>query len=289
MTSATRDVHQFWREAVAGKKPAIADGQPHRGYYILREADARLPVQVYPGTTDRLVAYIGAKGKGRVVDAATVWLRIASNAITFEAWKAVYDGGAWPDEKSAVGEVERQLPPEEAKRLEADAAALTADWRAGLAPPPPGDNSRPHDGVLSDLGDELDNLGEDAAALLRRGVLTQADADRFANLKDKARALKKKLDAAYHVEWEPLDKAIKVVRSKYQPAQGRAEDIVKRLLDAVGRWMAVEDARRRQEAQDKLAAGTPVADVKVEPVRVGGAAGKVTALRKAADKTEVED
>lgn len=287
MTSAAPDHHQFWRDSLAGKKPPIAEGAPHHGFYFLREGAARQPVQIYAGG-DRLIAYIGPKGKGRVVDAATIWLRVASNAVPHEAWKTVYNGGPWPDEKPAVAEPVRDLPPEERTRLEADAAAIVKDWRSTQAPPPAGDN-RPYDGVLSDLGDELDNLAEEAAALLRRGVFTQADADRFANLKDKGRDLKKRLDAAYAVEWEPLNNAIKAVRAKYQPAQDRAEAIVKKLLDAVGRWMAAEDARRRAEAQAKIAAGAPPEEVKVAPVHVGGAAGRKTALRKAADTAEVTD
>lgn len=289
MTSPTPDNPlQFWQDALAGKKPPISEGEPHRGYYATREGGTRQPVQVYPSASGiGLVAYVGAKGAGRAVAAADIWTRIASHPIPFETWRAVYNGAPWPDEAAPAPDAARlALPPEEVKRLEADAASLTEDWRAKGEPPPDGHN-RPYDGALSDLGDELDNLAEDAAKLLRHGVTGQADADRIANVKDKARALKKRLDEAYRVEWEPLDKAIKAVRARYQPAQNRAEAITTKLLAAVTRWMAAEDQRRREAAAAAIKAGTE--EVKVEPVRVGGAAGSKTGLRKQPDTAEVQD
>jgi len=290
MTSPTPDNPlQFWQDALAGKKPPISEGEPHRGYYTAREGGARLPVQVYPSTSGiGLVAYVGPKGAGRTVVAAEIWTRIASHPIPFETWKAVYNGAPWPDEAPPAPDASRPaIPPEEAKRLEADAAALTEDWRAKGEPPPEGHN-RPYDGALSDLGDELDNLAEDAAKLLRFGVSGQADADRIANVKDKARDLKKRIDAAYRVEYEPLDKALKAVRARYQPAQARAEAITTKLLAAVTRWMAAEDQRRREAAVAAIKAGA-TEEVKVEPVRVGGANAKATGLRKQPDTAEVTD
>lgn len=289
MTSPTPDNSlQFWQDALTGRKPPISDGAPQRGYYATREGGTRQPVQVYP-TANGMAAYVGQKGKGRAVEAGSIWLRVAGSPITFEAWRDVYNGAPWPDEAAPKPDASRPaLPPEEVERLEADALALTKDWRATGAPPPGGDN-RAYDGALSDLGDELDNLAEDAAAVLRAGIVTQADADRVANLKDRVRALKKRLDEAYKTQYEPLDKALKAVRAKFQPAQSRAEEIVTKLLASVTRWMAAEDARRKAASIEQIKAGAPMEEIRAEPVRVGGASGRATGMRKQPDTAEVED
>jgi hypothetical protein len=297
MTGQEANPLQFWQDALAGKKPPIREGAPERGYYSTREGGARQPVQVYAGANG-LIAYIGRKGQGAVTSAAAAWTRFAAHPITFETWKAVYNGADWPDEAAPVADASRPAIPEaEQKRLAADAIAITEDWRPKHAPPPAGHNGPPeedgtiYDPVLSGLGDELDDLAENAAAVLRHGVVGQEDADRAANLTDKVRALKKRIDAAYEVEWRPLDDAVKAVREKFRRPQDRTELIVKKLRDAIARWMTAEEERRKVAAMATIAAGGDAAEAAPapEPVRAGGAAGKRMSTRKLPDTARVDD
>lgn len=94
------DEFQFWRDSLAGKKPAIFADAPQSGYYRMREGK---------GTAYQPVAIWTVNGKqvcrvaSRTVEAADVWTYCAGNPVSKDDAKHAFETGSWPGDAPEIG------------------------------------------------------------------------------------------------------------------------------------------------------------------------------------------
>jgi len=306
---AEKDPYDFWRRRLGGENAPWSEAQPEHGYYELRGRGSREPATV---TADGI--YVGPEAGGGYRDAADIWPKIATRPISYETWLVVFEGGAWPDEAPAehptASEIvegpapidESELQTRQAKMDAGEVKALNTA-AAALERPLPGigHNNPPPDGLVAGDIDEaavteaqekIARIGAQAAALLRRGILTDADADAIGDLAVRATKLQSEIDKGpYDAAWRPLDVRLKAVRAVWMPLRDRMGAIKGELDMAVKRALRAKREQARKEAEEAIKAGKPVEEVTVAAPKVGtGTAGRRVGLRetKAAKITDYD-
>lgn len=95
---------QWWRDALAGRRPPIHDGEPQCGWYRARlvRGGPWVPVRIWMESptdpeTGELIAdeFVRAEIDGREVDPAEVWIRACAHPITEETFNYMRDAAAW--------------------------------------------------------------------------------------------------------------------------------------------------------------------------------------------------
>jgi hypothetical protein len=242
------DQYDFWRRRLTGEVIPIHEGEAQSGFYRVRSRDK---------TTWRTVAYwfkdgaLRCRVNGDDIDeqrAMELWPFASKNPITHEVYRAVSQGGAWPDLHEAVT----------ADRINSSNA--------------PADNS------LEALQDRIADLARDAEKLIADGAArSQEAADRASDLANRLGELHKQADTARAAEKKPHDDAAKAVQAKWLPVLSLAE-VYKRLKNVVvGPFLVEQDRKRREAEQAALKAAEEAAKAGREPPPPAAASAPVKA------------
>lgn len=263
------DHYEWYRDALAGKRPAIHDGQPQCGYFKRRNGkDGPWIAAAIWKSGESTQCRVGKT----MADATTEWTWLAKNPITEAEARHFFTEGRWPSEDAPI---------------------------AGI-----GDNrpSDPFEALKFDIEAEL----EAARDLAKGGVFSKEQADRFGNRIGALRDLGTKAEKTRTEEKEPHLNAGRAVDAKYGPMVKKVDAALKHLRKMVGDWMAAEEAKQRaaqQEAekarreaeaarlkaeQDAAAANLPppveaelppLPEVHAVKVQAGGVTGRAVSLR----------
>lgn len=269
------DVWQYWRDALAGKAPAIDANSPQCGFYKKRDAKggAWLPVMIRFDETGALRCRVGSNSDA---DPHDVWTWCAERAISKEDAKHAFETGSFPGDVAGIG---------------------------GNSPPD-----------LS-LADQIKECAAQALAWLRKaGITDTRSKDMAANYRAELLRLRNGADAARDAEKRPHLEAGRAVDAKFRPLVEEADAAANELRDALTVFMrdeekrleaerrakweaeqkaaasaraAVEAQRAKMERDDPIAAMTgslpelPEPPPPPEPVKVqaGGQRGRKTGLR----------
>lgn len=101
------DDYASWREALAGGKPGMHDGEPWCGYFKTRVPNARekLPKGRWPMMACAIFrnedgTLQGERG-GTLVPVDWLWPYVAKTPITYETYAYFHQHERWPDEEHA--------------------------------------------------------------------------------------------------------------------------------------------------------------------------------------------
>lgn len=243
-----QDQYSFWRRRMAGEVVPIHDGEPQAGFYRLNSRDGIAhPVAYWFTKEGALRCRIGNKDVNDQT-ANERWPWASKLPIAHEVYKAVIDGGLWPDQHEGVVR----------DRANSEGA--------------------PADDSFDGLKDRIEDLARDAETLIKAGAAPdQSAADRASDLANRLAELHKKADGARADEKKSHDEAVKAVQAKWLPLLGTAE-IYKRIKAAViTPFLVAENQKRlaaeaevRRIAEEAAKAGQPIPD----PVQMQRAAPK---------------
>lgn len=236
------DQFDTWRALLASKTVHLSDSEPASGYYRLRRGDTLTPVAIWRDDDATVFAMRGAD----YVDPGEVWPAAAKNAVTYEAYEAATSGKGWPDDAPTLPVVT------EGDTVENPRAVM-------------GDNATTGD-PAEDLRLELAGERELARTFLAAPISSDDEADRVAVWAKRVSALRSRADAAFKAEKQPILDQARAIDDRWRWRED-ADALVKRLKAHVLPWLqkkeaeekerqrvALEEARRRKEEADRLAA-----------------------------------
>lgn len=208
----------YYRDALAGKKPPIHADYPQPGYYRLRDGKKGpyLPVAIWE-KDGNLLCRVGAESR----DPLTIWTWCADNPVEKDAAKEAFATGKWP------GDVD---VPESQER--------------GAA----GDNSQ-HASIIEEACDYitralewLDKVGK---------VDTEEKSNKAANYAAHIVELKGKVDRERDEKVRPHLDAQRDINKKYKPYVESAEAAAKKLKGASGAFLIEQKRKAEAEAEAK--------------------------------------
>lgn len=207
------DIWQWWRDALAGKAPAIDANSPQCGFYKKRDGKGGkwLPVMIRHDDHGALRCRVGDKSDADPFD---VWTWCAGNPVSKDAAKVAFETGTFP------GEVEI----------------------AGI-----GDNS-----ATLTLAEQIKDYAATALGWLRKhGVKDKLSSDMAANYRAELLRLSKEADREREAEKRPHDDAAKAVQVKWKPVIDEASSAANTLRDELTRWMRAEEMKIEAERRAK--------------------------------------
>lgn len=267
----------WWRAALAGKKPAIHANDPQPGYFRGKHDGAPVAAMIFPNDNGGLSARLG----NIVVDPYKVWVQLARHPITEEAARCWFEHGRWPHEEVLASDPSHD-----------DGTLTGIGHNSGVI--------EIEDGGAADIFDEISRKAQievDHATewLKRSGVKDQKQADICGDMIDAMRKLWKRADDARADEKQPHLDAERAVDNKWRPVLKSLKDAGDALKDAAVAWKRAEDARRAKEAAEAEAAhlaaieaaqakgelpvDVPELPPAPEPVRIGGTSGRRIGFR----------
>jgi hypothetical protein len=192
----------------------ISPGDFELGYYRRRHNKGGQwePVAIYPDEQGHIV---GLWGDHVSEDIAELFQYCCRYPVTYEAYQAAVDGAGWEDEPA----------------------------RAEI-----GDNL---DGVdeLEKLRIEYEGEKEQLVEALKRGVHSQADADRVSIWKDRLMKIKGKAEVLFKAEKAPVLEEAKRVDEKYRYLAHKTESDAVRMIEAARAGLA--DFLKAQQAAER--------------------------------------
>jgi len=272
------DQYRHWRMNLDGqiKEWHEKDG-PQPGFYRIARKDGSVqPVSIWRNSSGNMQVKIGSKNlkpidkKGDDAHWKT-FLSCCEHPIEHELFESVMAGERWPDETADI-----DLTPEAVKDALQDDSTL--DVRLHTDAPGIGHNEPPDEHVR--LHYEIGDVSRAIEEALAGDLKTKDDADRIANLRDKANDLRKKAESLRKLEAEPWDKGKSDVQGKWLPmltmAKEAADSVRKPLQTLID---AIENIKKKA-----LQAASPeMSKDEIEEAsktRVGGRMGKRTSNRK---------
>lgn len=100
------DAYQWWRDLLAGKKPPIHEGDPHCGYFKLRDRRG-LNKNLAPIKRPFVAAAIWQEGgifkaeiAGTITDVDRAWPYVAKYPVTYEEYAHWHRHEKWPEASS---------------------------------------------------------------------------------------------------------------------------------------------------------------------------------------------
>lgn len=239
------DQYASWRAALAGETVAIHDAEPNSGFYRVKRKSGELhPVAIWSDDAGTVHAQIN----GETVEPSAVWPWASKHPITYEAFQAFMDGKGWLDDAPRA-EVPPAADPDAAENPRAIAGNNSGDADAAEAM-------------------RLELVGEKDLAdqFLAKPIESQDAADQVAVWSRRIADLKGRADKAFQAEKAPHLEACRLVDERWRWRQD-AEALVRRLKGHITPWLeklraeeqararaAAEEARKRQEEADRLAA-----------------------------------
>jgi hypothetical protein len=213
------DEFQHWRDNLAGKKPAIHDGEPQCGFYRrqLVTDGPWVPAAIWQTESNGLVCKVG----DRMRDPVEQWSWLAKNPVRKDDARTAFETGRWPDEVSDDEEI--------ADDATAD-VKLNCEIKKALA--------------------WLDNNQVDSEESAEKAAKLKSDVANSRLAADKARKAEKEphLEAgrAVDAKYNPLIKAAKTAEAKIASASTAYMLEKKRKADAIAE-AAAKAAREEQE------------------------------------------
>jgi hypothetical protein len=234
------DVYANWRDALAGKKVDLHEGQPSPGYYKRRGPNKEwLPVAIWFKGED-LICRVGAEMK----DPYAEWTWCAKTPVDKESAKHAFEHGAWPGDVPMNGHNSGQLSLDEEIK---DAAEQAISW-------------------LTKTGKITDKTGADTAANWRSRLLDLKKQAEGAHKTEKEPHLRagRAVDAKFKPLIDTCDTTCTKIRSLLTPYMVAEEQRLRAEQEA-----KIKEAVRNEEP-------IPVAPVKVS---AGGQRGRKTGLK----------
>ena len=324
---------QFYYDQLAGKNPETTPGTPHCGFYRLRSRRMIDNPNPSPGQPRkkpdvRYEAIAIWKDEGKFVCARQwgrapehqdeiddLFSRCCRDAVTEADYRAVMDGGSWPDQVAERTAEQRQPEPDRLGPTETQ-EAMYGQGRAPDAPEnvraTPGNNSAAVEAsqVMSErIADVLEQFAAWLKDLPDGKITTQAQADKAANFASLLADLEKEADTTHRGEKEPWLIGGREVDGRWKPLIEKAAEAKKRIKNNyVAPYLAEQQRKAEAEAKaerDRLAAeharqaqeaaakgeDAPLPPPKVEVTKVGAGTrgGRATGLRvvKVAEITDL--
>lgn len=205
------DVWQWWRDALAGKAPAIDVNSPQCGFYKKRDGKGGkwLPVMIRYDDIGELRCRVADDS---AADPFDVWTWCAGNPISKEDAKHAFEMGGFPGDAPSIGDNSGELNLSEQIKEYADQAL---GW------------------------------------LRSNGVKSKTDSDKAANYRAELNRLAKEADSARELEKRPHDDAAKAVQLKWKPLVDQAKAAADEMRTALTVFLRDEEARLEAERHAK--------------------------------------
>lgn len=234
-----------WRKLLAGEKTPIHDGDPQAGFYKIQAPDKSwLPV-TYWFLDGKLRCRISGKDVDEQI-AREKWSFALKNAIPYETYKLVIEGGAWPNENAAVA----------------------------------GHNKAPVDDTLEAINERIEDLAREAEKMIVIGGATSAAiADQASDLANTFGELEKKADRLREDEKAPHLDAGRAVDGKWRTVINRANDLKARLKRYVVTPFLTQQEVEKQKVQAAAVAKGVAPDAVPEVRTTAGSSKRSTGLR----------
>jgi hypothetical protein len=248
--TAIMDNFTWWKNALAGNRGPIYDGEPQSGFYRQKRKDGQYEAVAYwkDSTTGEQRCHVN----GRAPDpqrALEMWPYASKNPITTEAYWHRIDTGSWNDVDQGANDAAKGPDIDPAIDPAGSLKAEITKARAGLA-----------------AYASIDSDEQSAKAQTLRSALT---------------GLKGKAEKAYEAENRPLLEQQKKLREIWFPLRDDAADGANDLRKAMEKWedikrenqrRADEETAKRQaeaaaEAEWKGAEPGAIAKTEPEPVK----------------------
>lgn len=276
-------LYDNWKARLRGDKLPVIEREPECGFWFKRTRGARVPVAIYLGDNDRIVALIGVKADSpQPIGADKVWIDCAANPITKETYREVYAGGAWPGDHT-------KAPANDQPAEETAPVAATSDLKPRPNAPAADPNDTIDNPALAAFRDQIDSAIAQAKAV--KPPTTDEEAAAIQGLRARLLELHRKTDErrtelkAPHLKagkdideaWQPPIKNAKAeadrlnsLNEAYETAKLRARREEERLAEQrrVAAIREQERVRIENEAAARAAeeAGRPAPEPKPEPV-----------------------
>jgi len=220
--------YDFWKDALAGKKPPMSEGSPEPGFYRMRSKNKQTgaiswqPVAYWYSVEDsRLHCMIGdnetTEQRGQ-----EVWTYVGQHAVTEEQYRAVADDGKnWHDQDQIV-----------------------ADQTRGM-----GDNS----GALDEFEAFKDQIGSASeGADGYKKITNKEESERGQSLRARLLELAGQAEKARKKIADPLHKEWKAVNDRWKPIITLAEDGAAAIKRSNDNYLT--EQLRLQRAAEEIAA-----------------------------------
>lgn len=147
------DEFQFWRDAIAGKRPAIETDRPQSGYYRMRtkKDGPYQPVAIW-FRDGELVCRVGSD----LYDPFHAWTYCADKPVSKEVAKYAFETGSWPGDAPEIGHNSGDLSL--AEQI-AEYASMALAWlkKAGVKDKVSADKAANYRAKLNQLKKEADD------------------------------------------------------------------------------------------------------------------------------------
>lgn len=227
--------YQWYLDALDGRFGELTLNKAEPGFYRYQERGVGpQPLAVWLDG-DR-VLYRIANREERVADerfCENVFSWGCKAPITDELYWSVMEGGPWPD----------KAPEPKLNNLPDD----------------------PHERLKLLIEAER----EEAERFLAQPLADKAASDRAADWANRMLRFEQEVNEHLAEERKPHERALATVRERWKPLSAVAEDLKKRLKEAVLKWQRAEKARLAEEAAKAAAAGEVVRPIRVASGNVG--------------------
>lgn len=248
------DQFQWWRDALAGNRGPIHEGEPQSGYYRGKRKDKATGAVTFQAVAywrDTQTGALRCHLNGRDLDeqrALELWPFVADRPVPEDWYFGVLDGKPWPDVNEAV---------------------------AGHNQAPPDDSAEAIQERIEDLAREAARLVEDA----EKAPLTKEACDHASDLANTFGELEAKTKSLHQIAKAPHLEAGRAVDGKWFPLRDRAAQLKAMLKAKVVTPFLKKLAEERQKAASAaIAAGA--APEELPPTRVvAGSSKRSTGLR----------
>jgi hypothetical protein len=201
------------------KPPNFIDGKPQGGCY--EHGREREPVRIYQ--VDGAI-YALRNNQHFTGNLNKLWLSVAKNAVTWDAYTARLETGRWPDQRSNEPQVDELEEPVPEKPLDEQLKAKTKDAEDWLAKHWP-DAKKPLASL--ELAHEISNKAKDI------------------------RDLKPKVKELHETEKAPHKAMVDAIDAKYLKGTiTPADKMLDRIKGAIAVFDAAETARKQKEAEE---------------------------------------
>ena len=306
---------EWWQAALAdpskiGTDLPVHDGEPFTGFFRSKDGE---PIAFWFDGEALQCAISGTQ----VVEnrAWDMWTFCCRKPVSYEAYQAKVNDGAWPNEVLVEinGEIEssaaKKRKPREKKAPEGVGLPGTAKKADKLADAPATveDDANPRAVIGSNSGDtnaidaDFENVKEEIEKwklaldkILKAGdPSTKDEADKVSDIADKLGELSRKAESMRDARKRPFLEAGREVDGMFKPIIGLAEDqkrrgkmsckaILKKLQDEADQKRRDEEDRRRKEVEDSFDETPPAKPVEAEKVHVGNRRSSGIVKRKVA-------
>jgi hypothetical protein len=234
--------YTYWHKALAGDRPAMNEGNPHAGFYRMRNKQGPDDAVSYFWNGSELVCVRNGTKK---VDPNSIWTYCGHNAVSHDDYLHRIKMGRWPNDAEVVAK--SNLPPD--------------------------DNSK--EAVLA----RLDALESEAKQLIKAGAAQdQNTADRASDIANSLGEIEKRVIGLHKVEKQPHLDAGRAVDTKWFPVRDLAATIKASLKSVVVTPFLVQ-LRRAADAEKEKAKELGVEQYLDQPSIGAGSLKRTTALR----------